>query len=112
MNIFDDGFDIEDAAYLGGAIGFAEESIRAENAKPDEDPEEDVDVYLPELKDTDLKLIRNMNPDLFNHIVSIVKRQKAKWRRDRMDYEEVSDELQALRETEAMMEGLGEEDDN
>ena len=108
MTIFDDGFDIEDAAYLGGAIGFAEESIRAEEEEPNEEPEEDIDVDLPEIKDTDLKLIYNMNPDLFKYIVGIIKRQQAKWRRDRLDNEEVADELQALRETEAMLEGLEE----
>lgn len=111
MSIFDDGFDAEDAAYLGGAIGFAEESIRAEEEQ-EEELEDIVDIDLSGLKEVDLRLIYNMNPGLFKHIVNIAKKQKAKWRRDRLDREEVSEELIALRESEELLEELGDEDDS
>jgi hypothetical protein len=111
MSIFDDGFDAEDAAYLGGAIGFAEESIRAEEEQ-EEELEDVVDIDLSGLKDVDLRLIYNMNPSLFKHIVNIIRKQKAKWRRDRLDREEVSEELIALRESEELLEEMGDEDDS
>ena len=111
MSIFDDGFDIEDAAYLAGAIGFAEESIRAEEEQ-EEELEDMIDIDLSGPKEVDLKLVYNMNPGLFKHIVNIIKRQKAKWRRDRLDREEVSEELKALEESEELLEGLEDGYDN
>jgi hypothetical protein len=111
MNIFDDGFDAEDAAYLGGAIGFAEESIRAEEEQ-EEELEDIVDIDISGLKEVDIRLVYNMNPDLFKHMVNIIKRQRAKWRRDRLDREEVSEELKALAESEELLEELGDGDDS
>lgn len=111
MSIFDDGFDAEDAAYLAGAIGFAEESIQAEE-KLDEELEDIVDIDLSGLKEVDLRLIYNMNPPLFKHIVNIIEKQKAKWRRARLDREEVSEELMALKESEELLEELGDENDS
>lgn len=111
MNIFDDGFDAEDAAYLGGVIGFAEESIRAEE-ELDEELEDLIDIDLSKTKETDLRLIYNMNPDLFKHIVNIIKRQRDKWRKDRLDNEEVKDELRALAASEEMLEEMGEGNDS
>ena len=111
MSIFDDGFDAEDAAYLGGAIGFAEESIRAEEEQ-EEEPEDVIDVDPSVLKEVDLRLVYNMNPGLFKHIVNIIKKQRARWRRDRLDREEVEDELEALEASEKMLEEMGDNDDS
>lgn len=112
MSLFDDGFDMEDAAFLGAAAGFAEESIRAEEEEPYEDPENDVDIDPSQIKDDDLRLIHNADPGLFRHIISIIKRQAVRWRRDRLAREEVEEELEALRKTEEMLEELGEDYDN
>lgn len=112
MSIFDDGFDIEDAAYLAGAIGFAEEAIRAEEANPDENAESNINIDMEKIKDTDLRLIYNMNPSLFKHIVNIIEKQTAKWKRDRVDREEVAEELRALGETEKLLGKLGDENDS
>ena len=103
MSIFDDGFDAEDATILGGIMGFAEESIRAEEESLDEEPEDDINIDMSEIKDTDLRLIYNMNPGLFKYIVNIIKRQTARWRQDRIDREEVEEELEALRESEELL---------
>lgn len=102
MSIFDDGFDVEDATILGGIMGFAEESIREEE-ELNEELGDDIDVDMSEIKDTDLRLIHNMNPGLFKYIISIVKRQTAKWKQDRIDREEVEEELEALRESEELL---------
>lgn len=108
MGIFDDGFDAEDATILGGAMGFAEESMRAEEEGLNEEPEEE-EFDFSELKEVDLRLIYNMNPDLFKHIVGLVRKQNAKWAADRMDREEVAEELKALEESEKMLEDLEKE---
>jgi len=112
MDIFDDGFDIEDATFLGGAIGFAEESIRAEEAVPDKDLEEDIEVDPSHLKDENLRLIYNMNPGLFKYVVNTIRKQTNKWRKDRLDRQEVEEELEALRKTEEILGELGEDDDS
>jgi hypothetical protein len=112
MTLFDDGFDMEDATLLGAAAGFAEESIKAEEANPYEDSEDEIDVDISQVNDDDLRLIRNANPGLFSHIVDIIKKQAVKWRKDRIAREEVAEELEALRETEEMLEELGEDHDS
>lgn len=103
MSIFDDGFDAEDATILGGAMGFAEESMKAEE-ETEEAPEEEIDIDPSELKEVDLRLIRNMNPGLFKYIANIVRKQKAKWQKDRLARESVEEELKALEESEKYLE--------
>jgi len=112
VDIFDDGFDMEDATFLGAAIGFAEESIRAEEEGLDEDPEDNIDIDPSQIKDENLRLIHNMNPGLFRYIINIIKKQTIRWRKDRMAREEVEEELEALRKTEEMLEELGEDYDS
>jgi hypothetical protein len=112
MSLFDDGFDVEDATILGGAMGFAEESMKAEEESPEEISEEEIEVDLSEIKDTDLRLIHNMNPSLFRYIINIIQKQRAKWERDRLDRESVREELIALEESEKCLEELEVNDDN
>jgi hypothetical protein len=111
MSIFDDGLDIEEALTLAGAIGFAEESMRAEEDL-EEAPEEEIEIDSSEIKEIDLKLIYNMNPGLYRYIANIVRNQKIKWEKDRLAREAVTEELAALEETEAMLETMGPDDDN
>ena len=111
MSIFDDGFDIEEALTLAGAIGFAEESIRAEEGT-EEAPEEEIEIDSSEIKEIDLKLIYNMNPALYKYIANIVHNQKIKWEKDRLAREAVAEELDALEKTEAMLEAMEPDDDN
>lgn len=111
MSIFDDGLDIEEALTLAGAIGFAEESIKAEE-ELGEDPEEEAEIDFSEIKEIDLKLIHNMNPSLYKYITNIVRSQKIKWEKDRLARGAVAEELAALEKTEAMLEDMGTEDDD
>ena len=100
MSIFDDGFDAEDALVLGGTIGFAEESIKSEEEGLDNAPEEDIDIDMSEIKEVNLRLIYNMNPDLFRYIMRIAKRQKDRWKKDRLARESVQEELVCLDKSE------------
>jgi hypothetical protein len=112
MSIFDDGFDAEDACVLGGTMGFAEESMRAEEEDPEEPLEKEEDVSPSEIEEINLRLIYNMNPGLFNYIVRIAKKQRARWEKDRLAREAVEEELKAIRESEKCLEGLEANDDN
>jgi hypothetical protein len=112
MDIFEDGFDMEDAAILGGIIGFAEDSMKAEEEDLEEIAEEKINIDPSEIKEANLKLIYNMNPDLFNHIVNIVKKQNIKWKKDRIAREAVKEELEALEESKEILENIEAEDDN
>ena len=112
MGIFDDGFDAEDACILGGAMGFAEESMRAEEEGAEEGPEEKVEIDSSEIKGTDLRLIYNMNPGLYKYIANMVRKQKIKWEKDRLARESVAEEMVALEESEAMLEDMEFENDN
>lgn len=104
MSIFDDGFDAEDAFTLGAAIGFAEESMQAEEEGLDEKSEP---IKLPEkVGSVDLHIFRNTNPELFNYIVRLVAKQKREWRRKLKAMRDASNnaELRALAETEKLLE--------
>jgi hypothetical protein len=72
---------IEDAAAIGGVLGFAEESIREEeDSNKMIDQDFDIEVDPRDITDLDLKIFYNTNPDLFNHVASIVRRQTIEWR--------------------------------
>lgn len=105
MSIFDGGFDAEDACILGGAMGFAEESMRAEEKDSEKatEREEEIEIDSSEIKGTDLNLIYNMNPGLYKYIANIVRKQKAKWEKDRLARESVAEELAAMEKSEAML---------
>jgi hypothetical protein len=114
MNMFDGDFSAEDACVLGGAMGFAEESMRAEEEDPEKAPEEEEEVEIDssEIKGTDLNLIYNMNPGLYKYIANIVRSQKIRWEKDRLARESVAEELAAIERSEAMLEDVGFENDN
>lgn len=110
MTIFDmdgDGdFGIDDAALLGGIIGFAEESIREEEAGLVDEKLEDIEVNPSKITDVDLKLFYNGNPELFNYVVNTVRKHAAtaKMRKQmKNDIKEVQHEIDAMKESEAHM---------
>ena len=105
MDIFDDGFGMEEALTLAGAIGFAEESIRLEEDIEDP-PEEEIEINSSDIEGIDLKLIYNMNPDLYKYVANTVRNQKIKWENDRLAREAVAEELAALEETEPVLEDM------
>ncbi len=110
MNFLDfdgDGdFDIQDAAILGGIMGFAEESIREEEAGLSDEKFEDIEVNPSKITDVDLRLFYNGNPELFNHVVNTVRKHAAtaKMRRQtKNDIKEVQHEIDAMEKSEAYM---------
>ncbi len=107
MSIFDDGFDAEDAATIGGAMGFAEESMRIEDEGLFEEPEPVLEDLKPfEINEVNLQIFKNTNPGLFKYIVGLVARQKRLWRKKLaiMRSEESNGELEALARTERLLE--------
>ena len=68
MSGFD--FDIEDAAIAGGILGFVEESSREEEEELYEELEDLIDnaedLEFP--SNIAIRLLRNENPDLVNHL--------------------------------------------
>ncbi len=112
MSLFDGDFDAEDAAILGGIAGFAEESMREEDRKPEDNEDYDsIVVDLENPKEINLRLIRNMNPELFRYVVSLVAKHNKKWRQQRLAREAIQDELKAMAETEELMKNLDEDPD-
>jgi uncharacterized protein YjiS (DUF1127 family) len=111
MGIFDGDFTTEDAAVLGGTIGFAEESIREEEAGEETteeiSSEEASEIESNAAGEADLRLIRNGNPELFRYIVSIARKQAIKWAQDKRDREAVADELEAMARSEQELKDLG-----
>ena len=115
MSIFDDGFDTGDALAIGGAMGFAEESMRAEEEGLFDEP----DPVLEDLgavgsKEVNLQIFKNTNPRLFEYIVRLVAKQKRVWRKKlAMMHSDASEaELRALAETEKLLEGDNEDGDS
>jgi enoyl-CoA hydratase/carnithine racemase len=104
MSIFGDGFDAEDAFTIGGAMGFAEESMQAEEEGLKDDPELPEELS-GEIKEVNLRIFKNTNPTLFRYIVNLVLRQKREWRKklDMMHSDETDAELKALEETEKLL---------
>ncbi len=110
MTIFDmdgDGdFGIDDAALLGGIMGFAEESIREEEAGLVDEKLENIEINPEKIDDVNLRLFYNGNPELFNHIVNTVRKHAAtsKARKQmKNDIKEVQHEIDAMKESEAYM---------
>lgn len=75
-----DGFDWEDAAILGGIVGFVEESLREEMAveKENEDKWQDCtaeedDREVPVSLKRRLQMLRASNPELADYVISSVK---------------------------------------
>ena len=111
MSMFDfdgDGsFDMEDAAVIGGMMGFAEESMREEDRNPDEVSDHVTEEDKEEIdRVTSLRLLRNENPGLVDYLINLVKTQRKRWsiarrqrERDMADFEEVKHELEAMKRT-------------
>lgn len=110
MSFFDfdgDGdFGLDDAALLGGMMGFAEESIREEE-KIFREEYKDIEVNPDDIPDVNMRLFYNGNPDLFNHIVNIVRKHaldaRLRGAQAVKDKAEVQHELDAMAETELLM---------
>ncbi|KKN34068.1 hypothetical protein LCGC14_0797390 [marine sediment metagenome] len=102
----DGDFDIQDAAILGGIMGFAEESIREEESGLVDEKLENIEVNPEKIDDVNLRLFYNGNPKLFNHVVNTIRKHiaTAKARRQmKDDMEEVQHEIDAMKESEAYM---------
>lgn len=106
----DGKFDSGDAAILGGIAGFVEESLKEENIESDEELEE-IRINPKDLKEPNLRLIYNSDPEFFNYIVNTIRRQNLEWRRDRLARESVADELKAIERCEQMLEGPKDKND-
>lgn len=104
MGIFDDGFSNQDAAIIGGIMGFAEEAMREEARELEEDELEEKLIELDHSRGKiDLLAFKKQNPELFRRIVHIIVAQRRRWAEDRRAFEEVKDELTALNRCEAML---------
>jgi len=111
----DGKFGAEDAAMLGGIMGFAEESMREEEFSDNNIGDGSVENFVDQqLEEPNLRLIYNMNPQMFMFIANTVIKQQKKWRRQRLLREseaidnEFAHELRALEETEALLENTDE----
>src|SRR3972149_6828129 len=110
MTLFDGDFDAGDAISLGAVVGFAEESIQAEE-EGELDPLDGIDWSSDDIKYTyaDLKRLAKTNPDLFRAVLlkSVelqVKYEAAKTRELEEPDPENAHELIALAKTEKLLE--------
>jgi hypothetical protein len=110
MSIFDDGFDMEDATIIGGIMGFAEESIREEEKRPDE-VEEDYDISDVKTNDVTMKLLKNENPGLFAYVVKKVIEHKKLWAKAIQQKKEDMSEIEAVKHELEAMARLEEDDE-
>ena len=97
-------FGIEDAAIIGGILGFADEAIKAEQEGESEyDDGTEVDVDPEQISDMDLKLFCRENPELFRFLIkeTIKFRKKAEMQRyiNRIEGE-ISAEINQMKEDE------------
>jgi len=103
MNLFDGDFDAEDAAILGGVLGFADESVQEEERSPEEVEDDNrEEVLVKEISDTDMKLFYNDDPEFFEDIVKLAKYHRKIWARKK-------DEIKFAEEYAQLMEEANEE---
>lgn len=99
-----DDFDWGDATLLGGLMGFAEESMRAEEAVLEEPDElEDPDVAFQEpanSNDLIIRLFRNGHPEEYERLVKRIIAQRLASARVAAKQEEKSDEEKFFEEIE------------
>lgn len=78
-------FRIEDAAIVGGLLGFTDEAIRDEQAGENgyDGDDAEIDIDPEQITDIDLRLFYNENPELFEFLVKkiIEFKKKAKIQR-------------------------------
>jgi hypothetical protein len=111
MSLFGGPLSTKEALDLGAAFGFAEEALKeeeeAEKGLEPNEKEESSGIDPSKIDDTNLRLIRNGNPELFEYIVELAYKQAKKWRKERLEMEaireEVAEELKALEDTERML---------
>ena len=97
--IFNDGFDAEDAAILGGIIGFAEDSIKNEELGENDDdaiPEisdDQIADCIEQNQEISLQLLYNENPELVQHLIKRAYQDRAR------SLQQITEkEIQAVRE--------------
>ena len=101
---FDVGsFDSGDAAILGGILGFAEEAFRDENFSEDANGDIHIDVDSGDIKDVNLRLVYNQDPEFFKYIVRLVIKHNRKWKNERLAREALKVELDALKRSEELL---------
>lgn len=105
-------FDFEDGAILGGIFGFIEEAGKEESRGQDDPIEvEDFEELNNKIaNDVNLRLLRNQDPDFFNHIVAKVIEQEERFKKElerkRLNQEseeileEIRDEIKQLKQEE------------
>jgi len=98
-------FGIEDAAIIGGILGFADEATRDEQEGENEFNDDDTEIHIePEqITDIDLRLFYNENPELFEflvkHIIEFKKKAKMQRYINRIQGE-ISTEIKQMEEDE------------
>ena len=97
--IFNDGFDAEDTAILGGIIGFAEDSIKNEELGENDDdaiPEisdDQIADCIEQNQEISLQLLYNENPELVQHLIKRAYQDRAR------SLQQITEkEIQAVRE--------------
>lgn len=96
-------FGIEDAAIIGGILGFADEAIRDEQEGESESNYEDIEVDPEQIADVDLRLFCRENPELFRFLIkkTIEFRKKAEMQRYiNKIQEEISTEIKQMEKDE------------
>lgn len=96
-------FGIEDAAIMGGILGFADEAIRDEQEGENESNDDDIEVDPEQIADVDLRLFCREHPELFKFLIkkTIEFRKKVKIQRyiNRIQ-EEIHAEIKQMEEDE------------
>ena len=99
MNIFDDDFNAEDAAILGGVLGFADESVREEERPPEEvENEVEPEISSGEISDLDMKLLYNDDPEFFEDIAKLAKEHRKIWTRKKDEMRFIEEYAQLMQE--------------
>jgi len=99
-----DKLDSGDIIFMAGAIGLADESIQEEN-QFDNDVEDPIGLLDPpvERNNVNVRLFRNGHPELYDHIVETIAKQRVEWAESKRIKAEVQHELDALDECERIL---------
>jgi len=112
MNLFDGDFDAEDAAILGGVLGFADESVQEEERSVEEvvDNNEE-EVSVGEVSDVDMKLLYNDDPEFFTDIVKLARNHRKIWAKKKEEVKFAEEYAQMMQEINEEVEFWGDLDD-
>jgi len=69
----DNGFDIGDAVFVGGAIGMAHDLMDEEERSPDEVEDNE---YYEDPKSKNVKEVQRLDPELYAMVTSVMKEQE------------------------------------